>query len=192
MKVSILKPKDFKTSNWTGGTTTELYIFPLESSYIERDFDFRISSAQIELEASTFTSLPGVNRKLMILQGEIEITHKDKYSKILKAFEQDSFKGEWNTSSVGKCLDFNVMTSGNPQSDLFSLQLSKNEKSTIRFEKNWKTLLIFAFEGNFEMEVNQEILVIEQGNLLVVNDLDKFEFSVFALSKSKLIVTLID
>ena len=55
---------DFSTSKWSGGVTTELFIWPEGASYAERRFDFRISTALVELEESRFTSLPGVERYL--------------------------------------------------------------------------------------------------------------------------------
>lgn len=188
MQISILNPTDFKTSTWAGGTTTQLYISPLDSNYLERSFDYRISSARIEIEASNFTSLPAVQRKLMILDGEITIKHQNQYSKKLKAFDQDSFDGSWNTSTIGKCTDFNVMTTGNKQSKLFSEHLSKNEKSTISFEKNWKTLLIFVLNGECEIEKHS----VSEESLFVITDLSQYNFTIKAIKSSSLIVTLIN
>lgn len=192
MKITILKPQDFTNSAWAGGTTTQLFISPEGSNYADRNFDFRISKAKVEIEASEFTSLPGINRKLMIFEGEIKITHENQYTKVLKAFDQDSFKGEWKTSAKGICSDFNVMTTGNKQSDLFSLHLSANETSTIQIEKHWKTLLIYLFTGSCEFEINKEKYVLSEENLFVVNDLNVFDFLIKALGKCSLVVSLID
>lgn len=192
MNISILKPQEFTNSVWAGGTTTQLFISPEGSNYADRNFDFRISKAKVEIEVSDFTSLSGINRKLMILEGEIKITHENQYTKVLKAFDQDSFKGEWKTSAKGKCTDFNVMTTGNKQSDLFSLHLLANETSTIQIEKHWKTLLIYLFKGNCELEINKEKSVLSEENLFVVNDLNNFHFQVNALDKCSLVVSLID
>lgn len=192
MNISILKPQDFTNSIWAGGTTTQLFISPEGSNYADRNFDFRISTAKVEIDASDFTSLPGINRKLMILEGEIKITHENQYTKVLKAFDQDSFKGEWKTSAKGICSDFNIMTSGSRQSDLFSLHLLANETSTIHIEKHWTTLLIYLFKGSCEFEINKEKNVLSEGNLFVVNDLNVFDFLIKALDKCSLVVSLID
>ena len=108
MKTTILTPQQFTTSEWSGGSTTQLYIFPATATYAARDFELRISTAKVEVAASTFTALPGVQRKLMILEGAITITHEGQYSKHLKPFEVDEFSGDWKTTAVGTCTDFNV------------------------------------------------------------------------------------
>jgi environmental stress-induced protein Ves len=103
-------PKSIQqTTEWSGGRTTELAIFPPEASYTNRNFEFRISTATVETETSTFTSLPGYKRLLMILKGELEITHIDQYTKKLAPFETDTFDGGWQTSAKGMVTDFNIM-----------------------------------------------------------------------------------
>lgn len=105
-------PKSIQqTTEWSGGTTTELAIYPPESSYVNRDFAFRISTATVETEHSTFTSLPDYNRILMILKGELEISHVDQYTKKLGPFDTDLFDGGWHTTGKGLVTDFNVMYS---------------------------------------------------------------------------------
>lgn len=103
--------QDAVTTTWSGGKTTELFIYPENSLFSERNFDFRISSATINVENSDFTSLPNYNRLLAILEGKLEIIHEGKYSKLLKQFDTDQFHGSWNTSSIGKVRDFNVIYS---------------------------------------------------------------------------------
>src|SRR6478736_1095979 len=95
-------PKSLQqTTEWSGGRTTELAIFPPVALYTNRDFEFRISTATVETETSTFTSLPGYKRLLMILKGELEITHIGEYTKKLATFETDTFDGGWQTSARG-------------------------------------------------------------------------------------------
>lgn len=105
----LKKKKDFNTSNWSGGSTTELYIYPENSSYKDREFLFRISTAEVSLEHSCFTSLPGYSRYIMPLKGEMELKHKGHHHIKLNLFEQDYFQGSWDTESKGKCTDFNLM-----------------------------------------------------------------------------------
>ncbi|MBO4563770.1 MAG: HutD family protein, partial [Clostridia bacterium] len=62
--VRIIPAERQNTSLWSGGKTTELFIWPEDASYKERRFDFRISTAVCELEESVFTPLPGVTRFL--------------------------------------------------------------------------------------------------------------------------------
>ena len=64
-----------RVSSWAGGTTTELSIAPENGNYQSRDFLWRLSSATVELEESTFTSLPDFDRIILTLEGEMDICH---------------------------------------------------------------------------------------------------------------------
>ena len=60
MSWNIFTPQDFQTSHWAGGVTTQLAIGPQGTHYADRDFLWRISSAQVELDHSVFTHLAGL------------------------------------------------------------------------------------------------------------------------------------
>lgn len=101
---------EYATSSWSGGTTTELGIGPEGSRYADRDFLWRISSATVDLEESTFTALPDYDRIIMTLEGDIDLCHNGGEWIHLKAFETHSFDGGDDTVSRGKVVDFNLMT----------------------------------------------------------------------------------
>ena len=101
---------EYNTSNWSGGTTTELGIGPEGSCYADREFLWRISSATVDLEESTFTALPDYNRIIMTLEGDIDLCHNNGEWIHLNAFETHSFDGGDDTVSKGKVVDFNLMT----------------------------------------------------------------------------------
>ena len=105
--------RNFELSHnrWSGGVTTQLAIWPEGADYGARRFDWRISTAIVEDEKSVFTPLPGIHRLLMILDGEIEVTHSGGRALAMKPLsEVDEFDGGWETVSVGRCVDFNLMT----------------------------------------------------------------------------------
>jgi environmental stress-induced protein Ves len=116
--ITLIRKTEQTIAQWSGGTTTQLFIYPKEATYAGRNFGFRISTATVETEQSTFTSLPGVSRILMILDGTLTITHRGQYSKILNVSDMDSFDGGWQTSALGKVTDFNLMTTGNTKGKL--------------------------------------------------------------------------
>jgi len=99
-----------RTTTWAGGTTSELYIYPENSFYAERNFSFRVSTASIEQVESSFTKLPGFKRHLMLLDGDLTLIHTDHHKVALNPLEQDFFLGDWDTKSEGLCADFNLMT----------------------------------------------------------------------------------
>ena len=54
-----LTPADYQISTWSGGQTTQLFLSPEGGSYPDRTFDFRLSTATVEVEKSNFTDLTG-------------------------------------------------------------------------------------------------------------------------------------
>lgn len=68
--------KQHTTTKWSGGETTELFIYPENANYKAGNYQFRLSTATVEIEASTFTPLPGVDRTLIVLEGEMQLDHK--------------------------------------------------------------------------------------------------------------------
>jgi uncharacterized protein len=108
----IRRRNELSASRWSGGTTTELFIYPENASYSDRTFDLRISTATVELEQSDFTLLPGYSRMLMVLEGQLKMVHDtglENNEVNLGAFEQSFFSGDWRTTGYGKVRDFNVL-----------------------------------------------------------------------------------
>lgn len=113
MIIRHLTAADFRTSTWSGGTTTELFLYPQNGSYATRDFLFRISSATVDLEESDFTVLPGVERYITPLQGSFTLTHPGHSAVFLAPLAAPyRFRGDIATHCVGKATDFNLMLKG--------------------------------------------------------------------------------
>ena len=104
-----LTSADYAVSAWSGGTTTQLAIWPPEAKYADRDFLWRISSATVELEESDFTPLPDYDRLIATLEGEIVLTHNGGEPLTLRPLEVHAFSGADATHSRGRCRDFNLM-----------------------------------------------------------------------------------
>ena len=167
MKQNIFRKKDLKTSRWSGGTTTQLAIYPHDAEYKKQNFIFRISTALVTTEKSTFTELPGIFRLLMVLDGELEINHKDKYSKTLKKFDVDKFSGDWDTNSSGKVRDFNLMTTGTTTSALKSMILGKTEEREISLFNNFNIIAYYAYKGDFTIIANKKKHTINEGDIIL-------------------------
>ena len=104
-----LGPGDYRVSQWSGGTTTQLAIYPEQAVYADRDFLWRVSSATVDLEESDFTPLPDYDRLIATLEGEIVLTHNGGEPLRLRPLEVHAFSGADATHSVGRCRDFNLM-----------------------------------------------------------------------------------
>ncbi len=113
MKLLHLTEKDYKTSAWSGGTTTEVFIWPEGASYAAREFAFRISSARVDLPESDFTPLPGVTRYITPLTGGFTLTHKAGTPVVMAPLDAPyRFDGGIDTHCVGTATDFNLMLKG--------------------------------------------------------------------------------
>ena len=109
--IYFIRPKaGARSTAWAGGITSELYIYPENSFYAERNFSFRVSTATVELDECTFTVLPGFKRHIMPLEGDLTLAHEGYHTVKLKPCEKDFFMGDWITKCEGKCVDFNLMT----------------------------------------------------------------------------------
>ena len=113
MRVLHLKSKDHKTSVWSGGTTTELFIWPKGADYGKREFSFRVSSAVVALSESDFTPLNGVMRWITPISGGFTLTHPGKPAVMMASLDAPYFfSGEEDTHCVGSATDFNLMLKG--------------------------------------------------------------------------------
>ena len=63
MRILHLTETDYKVGLWSGGSTTELFIWPEGADYGKREFTLRVSSARVDLEESDFTPLQGAWRE---------------------------------------------------------------------------------------------------------------------------------
>ena len=109
--IKIIPESDFRTTEWSGGTTTELFIWPEDGSYAERRFAVRISTALVELEESKFTPLPGVKRFITPLCPGFLLTVNGA-EKELPYGEVLGFSGGDEVTCVGSGRDLNLMLKG--------------------------------------------------------------------------------
>lgn len=180
----IITKKEYKTSSWSGGTTTELFIYPPESTYQERNFQIRISSATVDVDESNFTKLPDYNRVLMILSGELEINHQNHHSKTLSQYGCDYFDGAWDTSAKGKVRDFNLMTSESFLGKLVYDSLSSATKYTLKLSPMQFLEGLYLISGKLLNLNNKQ--VITKGNLIILQNRDDM-YELQALEECKII-----
>lgn len=111
MNIRILDPKTRRITSWSGGKTTELFLYPFDGSYADRRFQIRISSATIELPESRFTRLDGVTRYLTPLSEGFYLKRNEHWS-FLPRGDVLCFSGEEDILSRGSGRDLNLMLKG--------------------------------------------------------------------------------
>lgn len=151
MKLDFLPSEKQESSKWSGGSTTQLFIFPPEASVAEKNFIFRISTAKVEAEESEFTTYPGYKRILMVLEGTLDIHHAGHHSKKLGAFDTDEFLGNWKTNAIGKVRDFNIIYAEDKQASLDKKEMSAGEIHLLSFADSNFTC-VYVVSGAVEIE----------------------------------------
>lgn len=183
MKIEKISLEDVQVSKWSGGSTTEYYISPKKSSVNEQDFEFRLSTANIESEFSNFTKFPKHNRILMILEGETEISHNDQESKWLKQFDLTCFSGRWNTfsKSKGVVMDFNLIYNDDYKSNVKFELINPFTEVSIR-PNQW--LFVYNHNGSLELGVLNNFYTIKSKEMIVIiNDNQEKVLSLKGMSK---------
>ncbi len=176
MEFKLNKKEDYVVSQWSGGTTTQLGIYPEGSLYSDREFIWRLSSATVDVEESDFTSLPDYNRILAVLQGEVILAYKDIRTVKLNRLEYDYFDGAWETKSFGKITDYNLMTRKDYEGKLEVIQLNAENQvlevgaATGRGFFCVGGYAVIAFDGNSVM--------VKDGEQLIINDCPTMQISV--------------
>ena len=168
-KITVRTAKDYKVSQWSGGSTTELYLYPEDGDYKTGNFQLRISSATVETERSEFTSLLGVERYLMIFQGHLDMIHGEEEKVSLEPYEVDHFDGGVPTVSYGKVVDFNLMLKNGGKGKMKSLCLKPGEEGKIMPEGKENFLALYVKEGKAELGE----YFVEEEQILVMKNWEK-------------------
>lgn len=93
----------------------------------------------------------------MVLDGNIELNHKDHHSRLVKPFQQDHFEGDWHTSSKGFASVFNLMFRDPAKASMEHVPLNKGEKVTVNRNGQDK-LWVFLQKGEMHfMDSNQKL-----------------------------------
>ena len=130
--VTLLKSNDFQVSDWSGGKTKQLYLSPPTGHYSKRDFDYRLSTATVELAESQFSDLSGFHRILMSLDHTLHLHNASRQEEtVLAPFTPYFFEGSDSITSRGTCTDFNLIYSDHYQGQMLAIsdreELSQNE-----------------------------------------------------------------
>lgn len=161
--ITLLKSNDFQVSDWSGGKTKQLYLSPLTGHYDKRDFDYRLSTATVELAESQFSDLSGFHRILMSLDHTLHLHNASRQEEtVLAPFTPYFFEGSDSITSRGTCTDFNLIYSDHYQGQMLAIsdreELSQDE--AIQF--------IYALSDLMVTGTGMPSLNLETGQLLIV------------------------
>lgn len=185
MKYDIKNLNNITPSTWAGGKTYEILIGGKGKDYAKRDFSYRVSSATVDLEESTFSDLPMVNRYITTIKGSMKLEHlspmtNKKIEELsLEPFDVHFFDGGLKTISYGKVQDFNLMIDKvSAGGDMKSYKYSDDEvviKDTEHKDYGLEVkFVVFCATGKVEIKnTNQELnandyIIDENGDELIL------------------------
>ncbi len=195
MLITKITQPEFKTTAWSGGTTDEIFIFPEGSSYKERKFNIRISSAVVDLEESEFTLLPNIHRFICPLNNQLQLFSKtnlnlDEANKKpladLKPFEIFEFDGDTPIISRGKCRDFNLMIKGNYSANLAVWNTENEGVKKIEFKKAPLLFWFFSYKSEGALFIDDTEVQINKMEFIKVENLSKKNTSGYLELKTNL------
>ena len=161
--VTLLRANDFQVSDWSGGKTKQLYLSPPTGHYGKRDFDYRLSTATVELAESQFSDLSGFHRILMSLDHTLHLHNASRQEEtVLAPFTPYVFEGSDAITSRGTCTDFNLIYNDHYQGQMIAIsngqELSRDDE--IQF--------IYALGDLTVTGTNLPALNLEAEQLLIV------------------------
>jgi len=186
--IELLKQENYKPTFWSGGMATELTTYPLNSDYASKNFLWRLGIAKIDIPESTFSSLPKVSRKFMVIEGIITLNHENKYKKLLNSFEQDDFMGDWKTKTYGKASVFNLMTRENYNGELLHLNISPSKQLKFEYKtplnKDLAAICFYTVNGEFNSTINDKVFKTVKNDLILINCVNSSYTHEFMLSNN--------
>jgi environmental stress-induced protein Ves len=167
---------------------TELTTYPLNSDYASKNFLWRLGIAKIDIPESTFSSLPKVSRKFMVIEGKIFLDHENNYKKLLNAFEKDDFMGDWKTKTYGKASVFNLMTRENYNGELLHLNISPRKQLKFEYKtplnKDLAAICFYTVNGRFDTTIDDKVFETVKNDLLLINCVASSNTHEFMLSSN--------
>lgn len=165
-----------KTSTWSGGNSTELYIYPKHSFYSEQNFKWRLSTETIETENSVFTRLDGYMRLIMVTGGHMQLAHKGHHAVFLKPYQTDFFNGEWETNTYGMSTDFNLIM--RPEYD-GNFECVYNKQSTDLVYCDVENDNVYSESAFYALYDNSTLNVLLENRVVFTKEMQQYDFIVF-------------
>jgi environmental stress-induced protein Ves len=174
--------QDFSRNDWSGGTSTQLVIYPSESDLLKQNFEFRISTASIDVEESQFTQFFLHKRIICSLLNPITLIHSDIQPFCLTPLVPYSFDGGMTTKCVGKTIDFNVIFNDSWDASIKVYQI--DSMIDMAYIQSYSDLTYF-FQVQGESFINA--ILLEESELLLFKEMPD-DFNLKIVNKDSLLV----
>lgn len=172
----LVKMLDHKTTEWSGGKTSEIFIWPPYGNYSTREFDWRLSSATVEAPESDFTVLGGFDRYITVLNGELNLSHEDGVNHLINGNKVYGFNGGAKTHSFGKAIDFNLIYKSEMKCKMDRKVLEKGENVLLKIS-NGGFMGVHLVSGEVEVTLEKDekamsIYAMESADVIICFNYD--------------------
>lgn len=171
-----LTEEDYTVSTWSGGTTTQLAIYPETEKYADRNFLWRISSATVDLPESDYTALPDYHRFITPLCGEMALSHDKGEEVDVKPLTVHEFDGAAATHCRGVCTDFNLMLRKDKASGFMqAVELTGENGILIEPLEETQTMLFYVVSGTALIKDEDEVIELSEGDSVIISG-EEYEY----------------
>ncbi len=190
MKKRIYKEENYKLSKWSGGNTRELAIYPVGAEYLDRDFLWRLSSADSDREESSFTKLPDYDRILMVLEGSVVLAYGEERSVNLGAWESDAFDGAIKTKCFGQLKkDYNLIYRKGTRGRMELIELTGEGHPVACSAEGCRSIGLYSAEGYTVVSADGQTEMVKEGQQMVIELEPGEEISLSVMGEGKCIFT---
>ena len=190
MKKRIIKEENYRLSKWSGGNTRELAIYPENADYLERDFLWRLSSADSDKEESSFTKLPDYERILMVLDGSVVLAHGEERSVSLGTYESDAFDGAIKTKCFGQLKkDYNLIYRKGTEGRMELIELTDQGHHLETQFEGCRAIGLYAAEGYTVVSVDGKTDMLKADQQMVIELEPEEEISLSVMGEGKCVLT---
>ena len=183
MKYKVIRECDYITTRWSGGTTSQIMIWPENAVFSQRRFQWRISKATVENGESKFTRMDGFHRELYMMTGKT-VLHFPEEEKYMEPGEIIHFNGESEIWSVGCGTDLNLIMKNGVDGCMEEKEFNVGNIVEIEKKRKWKHCLIYMVSG----KVSGKNLEITAGNSILITPDNRDEIVLAAKEKTKVVV----
>ena len=169
--ISIISPEKYQSMPWRNGLGTTIELLKKDLADGE-GFAWRLSMADVTSDGE-FSNFSGYDRCLLLLEGGgITLDCNGRQQRLEQPLQAARFRGEDQTCArlhSGPIKDFNIMT--HRQHCAARVSCGKRFEST-NFGIDATALLIYAVDGDLQVDSQCQRLSVPAGHLLVVEKPD--------------------
>jgi uncharacterized membrane protein YgaE (UPF0421/DUF939 family) len=175
----IKRSANHKTTNWSGGVSTELLIYPERAFFSERNFIWHFSSSTNDYRETTFSVMNGYKRHLLLLSGNAKIIQGTEAYNMTK-YESVSLNTEEMAKCIGLCTDLKLMVSDAYEAELkkYHCQECHAIKSHNLDKEPYHTKLIYSLYDDLEFRINIDEnekfeVILNKGDLFILENINE-------------------